>query len=73
MGPFGVAHRHGVWEAAKRPQSLKFPTHPTMMKLDTVIPYSKKIQTHINHLAHLLSSANISILSPEINNSCYIK
>ena len=35
--------------------------YPTMMKFGTVIPYLKKIQKYINHVAHLLSSADIGI------------
>ena len=43
MGFFGAAHEWG--EGAKRPTFLKIcHTHPTMMKLGTVIPYLKKIQ-----------------------------
>ena len=38
---FSAAHR---WEGAKRPRSLKSATHPTMIKLSTVIPHLKKIQ-----------------------------
>ena len=30
--------------SSKRPSSLKSVTHPTMMRLATVIPYIKKIQ-----------------------------
>ena len=48
-------------------------TYPTMMKLGTVIPYLKKIQKYKNHVTHTLSSADISIFSPEISKFCYIK
>ena len=41
MGFFGATHG---WGRPKRPPSLKSVTHPTMMKLGTVIPYPKKIQ-----------------------------
>ena len=34
----------GAVGGAKRPLSLKSVTHPTMMKLGTVISYPKKIQ-----------------------------
>ena len=44
-------------------------TYSTIMKLGTVIPYIKKA----NHVAQLLSSADISIFSPEISKFCYIK
>ena len=41
MGFFRAAHR---WGGPKRPPSLKPVTHPTMMKLGTIIPHPKKIQ-----------------------------
>ena len=42
MGFFGAAHG---WGEAKKPPLLKIcHTYPTMMKLGTVIPYTKKIQ-----------------------------
>ena len=36
-------------------------TYPTIMKLGTIIPYLKKTQKYMNHVTHLLSSADISI------------
>ena len=48
-------------------------TYPTMMKLGTVIPYLKKIQEYMNHVAHPLSSIDISIFSQETSKFCYIK
>ena len=48
-------------------------TYPAMMKLGTLIPYLKKIKKYMNHGTHPLSPANISIFSPEIGKSCYIK
>ena len=48
-------------------------TYSAMMKLSAVIPYVKKIQKYINHVTHLLSSADISVFSPEISNFWYIK
>ena len=48
-------------------------TYPTLMKLGTVIPYPKKIQKYMNHVTQPLSSADISIFSPEISKFCYIK
>ena len=41
--------------------------------LDTFIPYLNKIKKHTNHLTRPLNSTDISIVSPEINNFCYIK
>ena len=53
--------------------SQKSVTYPTMMKLDTVIPYLKKIQKKLNHVIHRLKFADISIFLPEISKFCYIK
>ena len=47
-------------------------TYPAMMKLDTVIPDLKNIQKYKNHIIPL-TSADISIHSPEISNFCYIE
>ena len=41
-------------------------TYPTMMKL-AVILYLKQIQKSYKHVTHLLSSAGITIFSPEMN------
>ena len=49
-------------------------TYPTMMKFGTIITYLKKIKKiYMNHVTHLLSSADISIFSSEITIFCYIK
>ena len=48
-------------------------TYRTIMKLGTIIPYLKKIQKNMNHLTHPLTSADISIFSPEISKFCYIR
>ena len=61
-------------QTAKRPSLPKiFHTDPTMKKIGTVISYLKKIQEYMNHVTHTLSSADISIFSPEISKCCYIK
>ena len=70
MGFFGTAHEWGV---KKAPHPKICHTYPTLMKLGTVVPCLKKIQKYINHVAHLLSSADISIFSPKISNFCYIR
>ena len=45
MGLFGAAHGWGGGRGAKRPPLPKIcHTYPTMIKLDPVIPYLKKIQ-----------------------------
>ena len=72
MGFFRAAHRwggEGGWGQKSLP-SLKPVTHILKLwKLGTVIP-SKK---YMNHVADLLSSADVSIFSPEISKFCYIK
>ena len=46
--------------------------YPTMMKLGSyTLP--KDLKKNINHIKHLLSSADISIFSPEISNFYYFK
>ena len=71
MGVFRAAHG---WRRAKKPPLPKIcHTYPTMIKLDTVISYLKKIQKYINYVTHHLSSADISIFSLEISNFCYFK
>ena len=47
-------------------------TYATMMTLDTVIPYLKKIQNVHNHVTHPLSSADISF-SPEVSSNILIQ
>ena len=71
MGLFGAAHGWGEGKKAPFPKTCH--TYPAMIKLGTVIPYLKKIQKYINHVTHPLSSADISIFSPEITRFCYIK
>ena len=48
-------------------------TYPTMMKLGTVIPHLRKMLKYISHVTHCISSADISIFSPEISKFCYVK
>ena len=57
MGFFGAAHGWGGGFLAHLPKIRH--TYPTVMKLGTVIPP--------------LSSADISIFSPEMRKFCYIK
>ena len=58
----------------KRPSLPKIcHTYPAMMKPGTVILYLKKMQKiYVIHVTHPLSSADISIFSPEISKFCYI-
>ena len=70
MGLFGDAHGWG----AKWSSFLKTcHTYPTMIKIGTVMPYPKKIQKIMNYVTHQLSSADISIFSPDFSKFCYIK
>ena len=71
MGLFGTTHGWGRGQKELLPKICH--TYPTMMKLGTVIPYPKKIQKYMNHVTHPLSSADISIFSPEISKFCYMK
>ena len=72
MGFFGSAYGWGV-DVSKSPLPKICQEYPTVMKLGTIIPYPKKTKKYINHVTHLLSSADISIFSPEISKFCYIK
>ena len=76
MGIFEAAHGRWGWgEVAKRLPSLKSFTHihHTMMKLGAVIVFLNKIEKHMNHVTHTLSSAGISIFSPGTSKFCYIE
>ena len=48
-----------------------FHTYPTMMKLELYLTQGRP-KKYVNHVAHLLSSAGISIFSSEISKFCYI-
>ena len=69
-GPFQGCSRIG---GKKAPLPKICQAYPTIMKLGTVIPYLKKIQKYMNHLTHLLSSADSSIFSSEISQFSCIK
>ena len=47
-------------------------TYPTMVKLGTDIPYLEMIQKIYESRVRFLSSADISIFSPEISKFCYV-
>ena len=74
MGLFEAAHgwRRGGGKKTPPLPIISY-AYPTMMKVGTVIPYLKKIQKIYKSLDTPLSSADISIFSPEINNTCCIK
>ena len=71
MDLFGAAHEWGGGKKGPLPKICY--TYPTIIKLDTVIPYLKKIQNYMNHVTHYLGSADINIFLPEISKFCYIK
>ena len=73
VGLFGLLTNGGGAKSPHFRLSRICHTQPTLMKLGTVIPYLKKIQKHINHVIHPLSSADIRIFSPKINNFCCIR
>ena len=70
MGLFGAAYGCGKGEGQKGPLPKIGHTNPTMIKLGTIIPYLEKIQKTYKVS---LSSADISLFSPEFSKFCYIK
>ena len=71
IGFFGTAHG---WRGGKKAPFPKIcHTYPIRMKLGTVIPYPKKVRKIYEPVTHALSSADISIFSPEISKFCYIE
>ena len=71
MGYCGAAHEWG----GEAPLPKICHIYPATMKLDTIIPYLKKIQKiyESRDVTHTLSSADISIFSEEISKFCHIK
>ena len=73
MGILGAAHRFVEGGRDKMiPLPKIFHAYSAMMKFGTVIPYIKKIQKVYESCDIPLSSADISIFSPEISKLCYI-
>ena len=71
MGLFGAGHGCvGGGERQKGPRPKICHTYPEMMKLGTVILHLKKIQK-MYHVAHPLSSADISIFTEKRQIFCY--
>ena len=68
-----LIHEGLFWGCLRKRGDKKTATHPTMMKLGTVISYLKKIQKIYKHVTHHLSSADISNFSPEISKFSNIK
>ena len=66
MGFFGTAHG---WPPIPKIRH----TYPSMIKLGTVTPHPNTIQKTNESRDTPLSSADISIFSPEISKFCYIK
>ena len=75
LGPGLLLFRMGFFGAPQKAHLLPKICHrySTVMKLSTVICYLRKIQMIYKSLTHPLSSADISIFSPEIRKFCYIK
>ena len=72
MGFFGAAHGWG-W-GQKGPLSLKSVTHILQWwNLAQLYLTQRRSKKYMNHVTHPLSSADISIFSPEISKFCYIK
>ena len=72
MGFFGAANGLGDSKKALLPKICH--TNLAMIKRGTVIPYlERRFKKYMNHVTHPLSSADISIFSPEINKFCYFK
>ena len=70
-GLFRGCSRMGGGKEAPLPKICH--TYPAIMKISTVLPYLKKIQKIYESMRHPLSSADISIFSPEINKFYHIK
>ena len=72
MSIFRAAHG---WGRAKRPSpSLKSVTHILQWwNLAQLYLTQRRSKKYMNHVTHPLSSADISIFSPEISKFCYIK
>ena len=75
MGIFGASYG---WGGQKGPPSLKSVTNILQwwnleqLYLTSQL-YLRRIKKYMNHVTHLLSSADISIFSPEISKYCDIK
>ena len=72
---FGAAHGSGgEGGGAKRPPFLKSVAHILQWwNLAQLYLTQRRSKKYMNHVTHPLSSADISIFSPEINKFCYIK
>ena len=66
---------YGWGEVQKAPPPLLkiCHTYPTMRKLGSYTLPKEDPKKYINHVTHHLSSADISIFSPEIIKFCFIK
>ena len=70
----GWSRMWGCGGGAKRPPSLKSATHILQWwNLAQFYLTQRRSKKYMNHVTHLLSSADISIFSPEISKICYIK
>ena len=73
MGFFGAAHVLGGG-GGRKALSLKSVTHILQWEnLAQLYLTQRRSKKYMNHVTHPLSSADISIFSPEISKFCYIK
>ena len=74
MGLFEPAHGYmGRGGGAKRHPLLKnCHAYPTIMKVNTVVPYLKKFQKYINYVTHPISLLTLAF-SPKINRSTEVQ
>ena len=61
LTPLGIGLSGLLTDWGRHPLPKLCHTYTTKMRLGTVIPFLKKTQKYLNHVTHLLSSANISI------------
>ena len=62
-----------MWGPKKSPLPKIRHTYPTMMKLDTVVPYLKKIQKLYESRGTPLDFCSHQHFLPEISKFCYVK
>ena len=75
MAFFGAAHGWGGGGGGVQKSPLPKICHifPTMVKLSSYTLPKVKSKKYINHVTQPLSSADISIFSPEISEFCYVE
>ena len=71
-GPFRGCLKDAGVKKAPHPYNLSRISYNDETWHNYLLP-KEDSKKHINHVTHPLSSADISIFSPEISNFCYIK